>query len=176
MSRTLLDLLAADRRARLAAAAPLLVEAAGLDAALRGTIATAGAKLEPAERRRAALVVLEAWRDLGRDVAVAAHGAGRGMRDLDLLEEIREVGARVDAAALRRFLERLDGLVVAIEGYANPELALDTLLLAWPRVAPGRAARDGADSGGGTAAGDGTPTGRGGAAGRGRVAGRGRAG
>ena len=39
----------------------------------------------------------------------------------------------LDPEALRSFLDRLDGLMVAIEGYANPELALDVLLLAWPR-------------------------------------------
>jgi DNA polymerase-3 subunit delta' len=147
MSRTLLDLLAADCRARLAAAAPLVTEAAGLDAALRGGITTAGAKLEPAERRRAVLVVLEAWRDLGRDIAVSTQGAGAGVRDLDLLEEIRDVTPRVAPVALRRFLERLDGVRAAIEGYANPELALDTLLLAWAHVAPGRPDRDGAARG-----------------------------
>jgi len=38
-------------------------------------------------------------------------------------------------AALLDFLERLDGLAAAIEAYANPELALDALVLAWPRAA-----------------------------------------
>ncbi len=31
-------------------------------------------------------------------------------------------------------LSRLDGLATAIEAYANPDLAVDVLLLAWPRT------------------------------------------
>ena len=33
-----------------------------------------------------------------------------------------------------RFLARLDGLAAAIEAYANPDLVVDVLLLAWPRT------------------------------------------
>jgi hypothetical protein len=69
---------------------------------------------------------------------VAAHGQGRAVRDLDQLEELLRVAAISDGGSLRRFLDRLDGLMLAIEGYANPELTLDALLLAWPRpAAPG---------------------------------------
>ncbi len=45
-------------------------------------------------------------------------------------------------AQLRRFLDRLDRLMLAIEGYASPELTLDVLLLTWPRAVD--AARDAA--------------------------------
>ena len=55
------------------------------------------------------------------------------MRDREQLDELVAGAARLDPEALRGFLDRLDGLMVAIEGYANPELALDVLLLAWPR-------------------------------------------
>ena len=132
ISRTVLELLPADRRTRLAAAADLISDGAAVDAALRGEVASSG-KLQPVERRRAAALVIDVWRELGRDLAVAAHGAGRAVRDLDQLEELRELGRRVDATALRRFLDRLDRLALAIEGYASPELTLDTLLLTWPR-------------------------------------------
>ena len=43
----------------------------------------------------------------------------------------------MDATTLRRFLDRLDRLTLAIEGYASPELTLDTLLLTWPRPSAG---------------------------------------
>lgn len=133
ISRTLLELVPADRRARLGAAADLIADGATVDAALRGEVAPSGTKLQPVERRRAVTLVIDVWRDLGRDVAVAARHDGRGVRDLDQLEKLLDVGTRIDLTTLRRFLDRLDRLALAIEGYASPELTLDTLLLTWPR-------------------------------------------
>jgi DNA polymerase-3 subunit delta' len=142
ISRTLLELVDADRRARLGAAADLIADAATIDAALRGEVAPAARRLQPVERRRAVQLVIGAWRDLGRDLAVAARGQGRGIRDLDQLDELLDLGARIEPAALNRFLDRLDRLTVAVEGYASPELTLDALLLTWPR--PGERARSAA--------------------------------
>jgi hypothetical protein len=133
ISRTLLDLVDADRRTRLGSAGGLITDAAAVDAAMRGTVAPASKRLQPVERRRAIHSIIEVWRDLGRDLAVAARGNGRGVRDLDQLDELLALSTRVDQAALRRFLDRLDRLMLAIEGYASPELTLDALLLSWPR-------------------------------------------
>ncbi len=133
IGRTLLDLVTADRRTRLAAAADLVADAAAVDAALRGDVAPSATRLEPAERRRAASLVIDVWRDLGRDLAVAATAGPDGVRDHEHLQELVAVARTVDHRALRRFLDRLDRLMLAIEGYANPELTLDVLLLAWPR-------------------------------------------
>ena len=141
ISRTLLELSVADRRTRLAAAAELISDAAVVDAALRGEVAPSSARLQPAERRRAVQLVIDVWRDLGRDLAVAARGDGTGIRDLDQLEELRGLAFRVDGPVLHRFLDRLDRLSLAIEGYASPELVLDVLLLSWPGPsAPARGA------------------------------------
>jgi len=142
ISRTLLDLVSADRRTRLAAAADLISDAAAVAAAVRGEVATASRRLQPVERRRAIHLIIEVWRDLGRDLAVAAHGDGKAIRDLDQLDELLALSARVDSVALHRFLDRLDRLMLAIEGYASPELTLDALLLTWPR--PRSAARSAA--------------------------------
>jgi hypothetical protein len=78
-------------------------------------------------------LVLDVWRDLGRDLLVAIHGGARSVRDRDQLAELEAVAPGIDAAALRAFLERLDRLGLAVEAYASPELVLDALLLAWPR-------------------------------------------
>lgn len=137
IGRVLLGLVAADRRTRLAAGADLIEDAASVDAALRGAVAPMAARLQPVERRRALQVILEVWREVGRDLAVAARGGGPGVRDLDALEELVAVGRQLDGASLRRFLDRLDRLTLAIEGYASPELALDALLLSWPRGSRG---------------------------------------
>ena len=83
----------------------------------------------------AALRVIAAWRDVGRDLAVVARGGRREVRALDMLEDLEAAAAGLDAMALVLFLERLDRLGAAIEEYANPELVLDALVLAWPRRA-----------------------------------------
>jgi DNA polymerase-3 subunit delta' len=138
ISATLLDLGSADRRTRLGAAADLITDATAVDAAMRGQVPPASRRLQPVERRRAIGLIIEVWRDLGRDLAVAARGGGRGVRDLDQLDELLESSKGVDVAALGRFLDRLDRLMLAVEGYASPELTLDALLLSWPRIrAPG---------------------------------------
>jgi hypothetical protein len=160
--RGILDLLGADRRTRLAAVSALIADGAALDAALRddpdavpgveagedggapggeattsrrAAPAASARKPQPAERRRAAVRVVEAWRAVGRDLAVAGHGGRAQVRRLDLLEDLERVAPHVDRQALLDFLDRLDGLGAAIEAYANPELVLDHLALAWPRLA-----------------------------------------
>jgi DNA polymerase-3 subunit delta' len=91
-------------------------------------------KPQPAERRRAALRVIDAWRAVGRDLAVAGTGGRAQIRRIDLLEELEGAAARIDPVALLAFLDRLDGLGAAIEAYANPELVMDHLVLAWPHL------------------------------------------
>ena len=79
--------------------------------------------------------MLATWRDVGRDLAAVIGGARTGIRQLDLLEELDAAAPLVNGAALVTFLDRLDGLVAAIDAYASPELVLDDLLLRWPRTA-----------------------------------------
>jgi DNA polymerase III delta' subunit len=192
--RTLLDLIGADRRARLAAARDLFADGASfVEAAERGaanavllgrvsrdqpdpsprrsasgdelpppsgdgpprasaavpeSVDSSGAgsaegegfeprrsrrAAPPAERRRSALAVIAAWRTLARDLALAAHGGSTEIQEVDLLEEIRERAVGLAPGELAAFLELLDQLGAAVEAYANPELALDVLLLRWPR-------------------------------------------
>jgi DNA polymerase-3 subunit delta' len=133
IGRTLLELTTTDQRSRRDAAAGLFSDGALISAGARGEVASSAKRLQPVERRRAVQLVIEVWRDLGRDLAIAAHGYPRGIRDLDQLEELLAVAPRMDRRALRRFLDRLDRLMLAVEGYASPELTLDALLLSWPR-------------------------------------------
>jgi DNA polymerase-3 subunit delta' len=98
--------------------------------------ARSSARATPVERRRAAMRVLSAWRDLARDLLVLADGGERHVRQVELLEELDAVAPRLDGAALVGFVAGLDVLTAAIEAYANPELVLDVLLLRWPRLAP----------------------------------------
>jgi DNA polymerase III delta' subunit len=136
ISHVLLETSDQTHRFRLGAAAELMEDGAMFDAALRGEPAPASRRLQPVERRRAVRTVLEVWRDLGRDLAVAAFGRGTAVHDRDQLEALVALGGRIDRSELRAFLDRLDTLLLAVDGYASPELVLDQLLLAWPRPAP----------------------------------------
>ena len=152
--RTLLDLITADRRTRLAAAPELLADARRLvGAVLVGdpdaetnasdespsedgaiTSASPGRRLSPAARRQGALRLVEAWRWLARDLALVGAGRGASARRLDLADELQAAAARLPAGAMVGFLSRLDHLAAALEAYANPELVVDGLLLAWPHA------------------------------------------
>ena len=91
-------------------------------------------KASPAERRRAALLLVDVWRDCAVDLRRAELGDVRRLHDPALLEEVVAVVPRMPAGALAGFLRRLDRASRAIEGNASPELALDVLALAWPRA------------------------------------------
>jgi DNA polymerase-3 subunit delta' len=150
LTRTLLDLVRAGRRERLAAAGGLLAEAGTLaeamarrpdDAAVSSVppdeasrSADGPGRAAPAARRAAALALIETWRDVARDLVVVMAGGASLVRDVALLEDLERAatGLTLDEAAA--FLARLDSLAAAVEAYANAELVVDVLLLAWPRA------------------------------------------
>jgi len=159
LARTLIDLLAADRRRRLGSQADLVADGAVLAAAASGTFdsetdneqetaapagrqkrgtgkadRSASRRPSPAERRTAVAQVVAVWRDVARDLAVAARGGQRELRQHDLLDELTRSGQTVEADEVARFLSRLDATGRALDAYANPELALDALLLDWPHA------------------------------------------
>jgi DNA polymerase-3 subunit delta' len=148
IARHLLDLVRADRRTRLADAADLISDGAVLDGlglaiapedapptdadptpAGRGPAPSA-----PAERRRAVAALLGVWRSVARDLALVGRGGRAGIRWVDLLEELEATAAGLAPDAAERFLERIERTSALVDANANPELALDALLLAWPRT------------------------------------------
>jgi hypothetical protein len=155
LARSLLDLLAADRHTRLAAVPALLQDAAALSAgaAPRATDTAAAdddeppvsgrgaSRVTPAERRAAVAQLLTVWRGVARDLAFAARGGASAVQQHELLDDLAAVAPRIDADAIARFLERLEWISRALDSYANPELALDVLLLEWPVAAPPSPAR-----------------------------------
>jgi hypothetical protein len=133
-----------------AAAAPRSGEPAATDDAVPDDGEAPGASASAAERRRAATIVIGLWRDLVRDLLLVRLGDEREVRDAGLLDDLRAAAARLggppDArpepagrpspdAALATFLARLDTVGELVEANTRPELALDSLLLAWPRSA-----------------------------------------
>ena len=138
--RSLLDLIAAAPRDRLAAVPALLEDGTALSAAQTGGDAEeespAGQRGAPAQRRAAVSQLLAVWRGLARDLALAAHGAKSELSQPALLEELTAAAGRVDTTELTAFVGRLDAAVAALEMYANPDLLLDSLLLSWPHARP----------------------------------------
>jgi len=51
----------------------------------------------------------------------------------ELLEDLRVAALGIEPGSAERFLARLGDILPAVEQNANPELALDVLLLDWPR-------------------------------------------
>lgn len=94
-------------------------------------------KVPAAERRRAALALLEIWRTVVRDLGLAVAGEARAIRDQDLLDDLVVGAARLDLGAIGAALRRLEVAGERLEGNVSPELVLDVLALQW---APSRAA------------------------------------
>jgi DNA polymerase-3 subunit delta' len=110
------------------------------------------ASASAAERRRAITIVIGLWRDIVRDLLLVRLGDERQVRDSGLLDDLRTAAAQLDGSqdarprlngglspdsALAAFLARLDTVGELVEANSRPELALDSLLLAWPRSAAG---------------------------------------
>ena len=155
LARSLLDLAALGTADRLVAGRELLARAADLvrtsetlgEAGGPGSgtnvatttgqpVADAGPRPAggtPAERRQAAAALLSTWTAVARDLAVTAAGSPAAARDMALLDDLRAVAAGVAPEACTAFLGRLVRAAELLEVNANPELLVDTLVLAWPR-------------------------------------------
>jgi DNA polymerase III delta' subunit len=149
LARTLIELLASDRRRRLAAQQELIEDGATLSAAAGSaqtgdddappaktrTRSTGSARrASPAERRGAVAQIINVWREVARDLAVAARGGKRELHQHELLDELTAAGSQLSLHDVAGFLQRIDNLGRALDSYANPELILDTLLIEWPHL------------------------------------------
>jgi hypothetical protein len=151
IGRTLLDLLAAPRARRLAVVRQLLVDAATLAALLHGGVRPepppavaapdadgATARRAPVtERRRAALLLVDIWRLVARDLAIAA-GDARAVREVGLLDDLTAAASRLPDGAAAAFLDRLTRAGELLEANVSPDLVMDGLALAWPRTGTSR--------------------------------------
>ncbi|MFH0751798.1 MAG: hypothetical protein V2B17_08175, partial [Chloroflexota bacterium] len=63
-------------------------------------------------------------------------GAGAAARDTALLDDLRLVADAVAPEACSAFLGRLVRAAELLDANANPELLVDTLVLAWPHARP----------------------------------------
>lgn len=91
-------------------------------------------KASAADRRRALAVVLDLWLDLARDLALAAEGAERSVRDVTLLEELAAASSRLQPGQAATAAENLSRARELLDANVSPELLLDTALLRWPHA------------------------------------------
>jgi DNA polymerase-3 subunit delta' len=138
VARRLLDLTRADRRTRLAATVELIAEGAlltqepPLQAPSDSNEPRAAAA--PAQRRRSVVGLLATWRSVARDLAVTGRGGRASVRWVELLDELERTAASLQPGDIDRFLERIERVSALVEANANPELALDVLVLSWPHA------------------------------------------
>ena len=83
------------------------------------------------------MALIDIRRDVARDLLLVELGEERRLRDPALLDDLRTAGA-IPPADLRAFIARLARSAELLEANVSPELAVDALLLAWPR--PSKAA------------------------------------
>jgi hypothetical protein len=96
---------------------------------------SASERVPAAERRRALAWLLELWSGVTRDLLAVALGDSRAVREPALLDDLVPVAESVPREALTAFLARLAETGGRLEANVSPELALDVLVLAWPRSA-----------------------------------------
>jgi len=101
-----------------------------------GASAPGGSRAPAAERRRALATLLDAWRELARDLALAQAGAADEIREVALLEEIEAAARRLPPGAGGEALARLLRADELLGANVSPELLLDVLLVHWPQAAP----------------------------------------
>lgn len=101
------------------------------DAATDGAAGAPGAvvRVPAAERRAAALLLVELWRDVLRDLAAVVGHEPRLVRDIALLDDLEAAAPRFDDRAVGRALTRLETAGEQLEGNVSPELVLDVLAL-----------------------------------------------
>lgn len=85
-------------------------------------------------QRDAAVLVIDAWLDLARDLLVASAGRPGIAPSAELLTGLTEAAARVPARPLASFVAALERIREGLLQNAAPKLAMEVAMLAWPSV------------------------------------------
>ena len=141
--RELLDLISAGRADRFASVRDLLDDAArrGSDAPGMDSAGSNGdappldgeaPRATSAAQRGAALLIVEVWLSLARDLLVTAAGRP-GMAPTDtLLPDLQSVAGELGTGTMRAFIALLERVRDGLRQNAAPRLALEVAMLGWP--------------------------------------------
>jgi hypothetical protein len=136
----LLAMLARGRADRFGSVRDLLDSAAPLAAGTIEPVDAVGegepARLAGAAQRAAALLLIDAWRSLARDLLVARSGRHELAAAGEHLPELADVSAALEEAALVAFINLLERTADGLQANGAPRLAIERAMLAWPTLAP----------------------------------------
>jgi hypothetical protein len=85
-----------------------------------------------AAQRAAALLIVDAWLGLARDLLLAAAGRPELAPAVQLVPGVGEAAGRLSAEQLLAFVELLERISAGLRENAAPRLALEVAMLAWP--------------------------------------------
>ena len=134
----LLSLLERGRADRFGAIGDLLDEAGRLNAPMPDVSSDEEgetARTPASAQRAAALVIVDAWLGLARDLLVAAAGRPDLAPGTELAPDVARMGPRLEAAAIMRFIRLLARIHDGLRENAAPRLALEAAMLTWPQLA-----------------------------------------
>jgi DNA polymerase III delta prime subunit len=132
----LLALLERGRSERFDAVRELLDQTARLGStAAIGAEDDEGARTPASVQRSAAVLLVDAWLELARDLLVVAAGRPELAPGSELGPELQRAGASVGSASLVAFVGLLEAIHDALRENASPRLALERAMLAWPITA-----------------------------------------
>lgn len=137
----LLALLERGRAERFAAARELVTEATRLASpADEEAAAPDGQPATPAtaQQRAGALLVLDAWIGLARDLAMVAAGRPSLAPGTELVDGLEAAGRRLHPARAAGSVRALERVREAVANNAAPRLAMSVAMLAWPVLEPSR--------------------------------------
>jgi len=95
-----------------------------------------GARPTGGAQREAALLIVDAWLGLARDLAVAAAGRPEIAAAAALDPDLPALAEQIGQAAIRDFIALLERIRDGLRQNAAPRLALEVAMLAWPTQAP----------------------------------------
>jgi hypothetical protein len=134
----LLALLARGRADRFGSARELLDGAAPLAAGVTEAVETAPeeepARLAGAAQRAAALLLIDAWRALARDLLLARRGRPELAAASEHLPELDDVAGALDERELVAFINLLERTADGLRANAAARLAVERAMLAWPTL------------------------------------------
>jgi DNA polymerase III gamma/tau subunit len=136
--RELLGLIDSGRADRLGRVRELLDDAARLGVHQSAEAAVDGSSEDDAQRptgaaqREAALLIVEAWLGLARDLLVAAAGRPEIATTSTLLPDLQAAAGRIGASAILDFMALLERIRDGLRENAAPRLALEVAMLSWP--------------------------------------------
>jgi DNA polymerase-3 subunit delta' len=128
----LLSLLERGRADRFGSVRDLIDDAVGLVPARQAD--DEEARTPASVQREAAILVVEAWIALTRDLLVAAAGRPSLAPGVELGPELDRLAPRLDVASLVSVADRLEKVHAGLRDNTAPKLALEAAMLTWPML------------------------------------------